>query len=301
MTIYQRDALATKVIEVRELSMTYPGGRTALSDVDLDLGPGMTGLLGVNGAGKTTLIRLLAGVLRPTSGTVRIEGLDLADGAQRRTAQARLGYLPQDVGVYPELTARQFLDYLARLKGLADGVRRRARVREVIELVALEDAANTKLKAYSGGMRRRVGIAQALLNDPSVLIVDEPTAGLDPEERLRFRGTLATLAAKRTVLLSTHIVDDVATTCGHVVVLAAGQVLFDGLTGGLATQGEARTWTLDLPHGALVPAGQVSAAPIPAGIRYRIISSQRPHPQARSEEPTIEDGYVALVRSRDKS
>src|SRR4051812_20021981 len=165
----------------------------------------MFGLLGANGAGKTTLMRILAGLLRPSQGRVLVGDHDLGTAAGRTAVKRTLGYLPQDLGVYPDLSAAEFLDYIGLLKGLADRRARHARVAELLDLVGLADVAGRKLKGFSGGMRRRVGIAQALLNDPRLLIVDEPTAGLDPEERIRFRTLLVGLAGERTILLSTHI------------------------------------------------------------------------------------------------
>ena len=200
------------VIDIAGLTKTYGrGARTtrALRGVDLQINSGMFGLLGPNGAGKTTLMRILAGIVNPSDGTLRVEGHDLRTEKGKRAAKSLLGYLPQDLGMYPELTAAQFVDYMAILKGLDERKKREHRVAEVLEMVALRESAHRKIKGFSGGMKRRVGIAQALVNDPKVLIVDEPTAGLDPEERIRFRNLLVSLAADRTVILSTHIVEDI--------------------------------------------------------------------------------------------
>ncbi len=218
-------------IVLRGLTKTYRGGVRALSDVDLTIPTGMYGLLGPNGAGKTTLMRILAGILRPTDGTVWIGEHDCATEAGRVAVKRTLGYLPQELGLYPDLSAREFLDYIGILKGMDDRTARQRRVDELLDTVALANVANRKLKTFSGGMKRRVGIAQALLNDPQLLIVDEPTAGLDPEERIRFRNLLADLAGDRTVLLSTHIVEDVAQTCRMLAVLAGGHVRFHGRGG----------------------------------------------------------------------
>ena len=195
------------------------GRVVALDSVDLSIPGGMYGLLGTNGAGKTTLMRIIAGVLAPTAGQVRVGGHDLTTRKGRVAVRRRLGYLPQDLGLYPDLSAREFLDYVGLLKGLDETAARRRQVGELLELVGLADVADRRLKGFSGGMRRRVGIAQALLGDPALLVVDEPTAGLDPEERVRFRTLLGSLAGERTVLLSTHIVEDVAQTCRQAAVL----------------------------------------------------------------------------------
>ena len=215
-------------VAIQDLTKVYRGNVRALQGVTLDIPNGMYGLLGPNGAGKTTLMRILAGVLRPTSGSIRVGGHDATTERGRTEVKRILGYLPQELGLYPDLSAREFLDYIAILKGLDDAGPRRRRVGELLELVGLADVAGRKLKGYSGGMKRRVGIAQALLNDPRLLIVDEPTAGLDPEERIRSRNLLADLAGDRTVLLSTHIVEDIAQTCRNLAVLRSGEVIFRG-------------------------------------------------------------------------
>jgi ABC-2 type transport system ATP-binding protein len=192
-------------VTIARLTKLYGRATPALNEVDLTIPTGMFGLLGPNGAGKTTLMRILAGILRPTSGTVWVGAHDASTERGRQAVKHILGYLPQELGLYPDLTAWEFLDYIAILKGLADRNARQHRVNELLETVGLADVAERKLKGFSGGMKRRVGIAQALLNDPRLLIVDEPTAGLDPEERIRFRNILAALAGDRTVILSTHI------------------------------------------------------------------------------------------------
>ena len=271
----------------------------ALRGVDLTVPGGMFGLLGSNGAGKTTLMRILAGVIRPTSGTVIVGGHDVTRRGGRLAVQRRLGYLPQDVGVYPDLTAAQFLDYVALLKGLDDTTARRRQTEALLETVGLSDVAGRRLKGFSGGMRRRVGIAQALLGDPALVIVDEPTAGLDPEERIRFRTLLTTIAAGRTVLLSTHIVEDVAQTCGTTAVMAAGRVVYTGPVADLVAAGEGRTWEVSRPAaaGTLPPAAGtvVSAVALGAAVTYRVVADVPPAPDAVPIAPTLEDGYVALM------
>ena len=255
-------------IEISGLTKTYRGGVTALDGLDLVVPIGMFGLLGANGAGKTTLMRILAGLVRPTFGRITVGGHDMSTGAGSTAVQRSLGYLPQDLGVYPDLTARQFLDYVALLKGMDDRTARRRRIGELLEVVALTSDADRRLGGFSGGMRQRVGIAQALLADPQLLIVDEPTAGLDPEERIRFRTLLSQFAGLRTVLLSTHIVDDIA----------QGQV-----------------WSV-VTHGPPPADGTVvSALPHEGGMRYRVVATAAPRPQAHPVEPTLEDGYLALT------
>jgi ABC-type multidrug transport system ATPase subunit len=282
-------------IEITGLEKTYRGGISALDGLNLSIPTGMYGLLGANGAGKTTLMRILAGVLPASAGSVRIGGHDLSSRAGRTTVKRNLGYLPQELGVYPDLSATEFLDYIALLKGIDHRQHRRAKIGELLDLVGLSDVAGRKLKGFSGGMKRRVGIAQALLAEPQLLIVDEPTAGLDPQERIRFRSLLAGLAADRTVLLSTHIVDDIAQTCSRLAVLAAGHVVFAGQTDDLTEAARGKVWTL-LTSGQAPPTGIVAGAlQQPGGVQYRLVADTAPDPTASVANPTLEDGYLALV------
>jgi ABC-type multidrug transport system ATPase subunit len=287
-------------IEVRGLTKVYRGRTRALAGVDLTIPTGIYGLLGPNGAGKTTLMRILAGVLRPTGGTVRIGGHDMATDAGRLAVKRVLGYLPQELGLYPDLSAREFLDYIAVLKGESDRAARRRRTEEVLALVGLGGVENRKLKTFSGGMKRRVGIAQALLNDPRLLIVDEPTAGLDPEERIRFRNLLAELAGERTVLLSTHIVEDVAQTCRDLAVLVGGEVVFRGTTAELIGGARGRVWTVRGEVGGGRPNGGVTVVSLrhlDDGVQYRVVG-EAPPAGAVPAEPSLEDGYVWLMRGQ---
>jgi ABC-2 type transport system ATP-binding protein len=282
-------------IEISGLTKTYRGRGPALDGLDLVVPTGMFGLLGANGAGKTTLMRILAGLLRPTAGEVRIGGYDVTARAGRLAVQRVLGYLPQDLGVYPDLTAREFLDYVALLKGIDGRADRRRRVGELLDVVALTGDADRRLRGFSGGMRQRVGIAQALLADPRLLIVDEPTAGLDPEERIRFRTLLAKLAGDRTVLLSTHIVDDIAQTCRELAVLARGRLVFRGTVPELTRQAAGRVWTVVTPGPAPTGGTVVSALPVDDGMRYRVVGVEQPV-DARPADPNLEDGYLALAQ-----
>jgi ABC-2 type transport system ATP-binding protein len=211
------------MLSIRNLVKVYPGPVAALQGVSLEIPSGMFGLLGPNGAGKTTFMRILAGALEPTSGSVAMDGVDVLANPQH--LRATLGYLPQDFGFFPHLTGQRMLEYLLRLKGIeaAGGVAKLAG--ELLERVNLAHAAHRKVKDYSGGMRQRLGIAQAIAGNPSLMIVDEPTAGLDPEERLRFYRILSELAQERTVILSTHIVEDVAVLCPRFAVIRQGKVV----------------------------------------------------------------------------
>ena len=275
----------------------FRGGKEALRGIDLEIGPGMFGLLGPNGAGKTTFLRIVAGLIRPTAGRVHIGDLDPTREPDRTRLKEQLGYLPQEMGVYPELSARSFLDYLAILKGISDGRERRRRVEEVLELVGLRDAANQRLKEYSTGMKRRVGIGQALLGAPRLLIVDEPTAGLDPEERIRFRNLLADLASDRLVLLSTHIVEDISQSCREMAVLHQGRILFRGTPGELAARARGHVWEMVLPHGERPPRelAVVSTIQLPEGTQYRVVGRELTATAAISVTPTLEDGYIWLM------
>lgn len=281
-------------ILVSGLTKTFRGGTRALDGLELTVPTGMFGLLGANGAGKTTLMRILAGLLRPSGGRVTVASHDLTTGEGRVGVKRVLGYLPQDLGVYPDLTAREFLDYVALLKGIDDRAARRRRVAELLEVVALSAVAGKRLAGFSGGMKRRVGIAQALLNDPRLLIVDEPTAGLDPEERIRFRTLLAQLAGDRTVLLSTHIVEDIAQTCREVAVLDAGRQIFRGTVADLTAIAEGKVWSVVGSGGQPPDAVIVSALSHPDGMQYRIVASHPPASDAVAMAPSLEEGYLVL-------
>lgn len=291
------------MIEIRQLTKRYgkgPQAVQALHGIDLSIEAGMFGLLGPNGAGKTTLMRILAGIVLPGSGSVRIAGIDLSKETGRQQVKSMLCYLPQELGMYPDLTARQFIDYMAILKGMGDEAGRRQRVVQVLEMVGLSQAADRKLKGFSGGMKRRVGIAQALVNDPRILIVDEPTAGLDPEERIRFRNLLVDLATNRVVLLSTHIVEDIGQTCRDMAVLAKGQILFRGSPVDLMRAAEGRVWTVlsgdtHKPNHTLTV---VSMLHMEEGVQYRLVGADTAeYPNAQPTQPGLEDGYVWLMKS----
>jgi ABC-2 type transport system ATP-binding protein len=288
-------------VVVNDLTKVYHGRVQALRGIDLAIPSGMFGLLGPNGAGKTTLMRILAGILHPTRGTIRVGDYDGTSDRGRVAIKRVLGYLPQELGLYPDLSAREFLDYIAILKGMDNRRARRQRVEELLETVALSQVANRKLKTYSGGMKRRVGIAQALLNNPQLLIVDEPTAGLDPEERIRFRNLLSELAGERTVLLSTHIVEDIAQTAQRLAVLTSGQVIFHGTTAGLVEAARGLVWTMTLPSGATKPEGDltvVSTLHLGNAVQYRVVGRPAPSVPSTQAEPSLEDGYVALMREQ---
>ncbi|MEU4387902.1 ABC transporter ATP-binding protein [Promicromonospora sp. NPDC023805] len=282
-------------ISIDHLGKDFRKKPAALDGVTLDVPQGMTGLLGSNGAGKTTLMRILCGIIRPSRGRVLIDGHDLADASTRRAVKKTIGYLPQDVEPYPNLTPLEFLDYVGVLKGIDNAAVRKQQARELIARVGLTDAQDRRIGGFSGGMRRRVGIAQALMGDPKLLIVDEPTAGLDPEERMRFRALLASLGRDRTVILSTHILDDVAQTCPYVFVLRDGRARYDGPTEGLIDAARGRTW---LTAARTVPPPEhetvVNATTTGDGTQYRVITDTPPA-DATPADPNLEDGYMALA------
>ena len=278
-------------INIQTVGMTYPNGKQALKGLSLDLrSPCLVGLLGPNGAGKSTLMKLLVAALLPTTGSILVDGQPLT--RVERQLKARLGYLPQDFGLFDELTVEQFLDYMAALKGLRGP---RAVIRQVIRSVNLEEKARAKIRTLSGGQRQRVGIAQALLGDPELLILDEPTVGLDPEERIHFRNLFSQTAQDRLVLLSTHIIEDIQSVCGQLVVIDRGQVLFSGTPEALiqtATGHVGIFWEKDaaqengLHITARVNTGQ--------GVRCRAVADVLP-PFAQPSDPTLEDAYLYLI------
>ncbi len=285
------------MIEAHQLAKTYPGGVQALRGLDLEIGGGMFGLVGPNGAGKTTFMRILAGLLHPSGGSVRVMGHDVTDRAGKQQVKSVLGYLPQEMGFYPNLTGREFLDYVAILKGITGAEARRRQIAELLEMVRLTDDADRRVKTYSGGMKRRIGIAQALLGDPKLIIVDEPTAGLDPEERVRLRNLLADTASRCTVILSTHIIEDIGQSCNDLAVLDKGRVVFRGAPTDLIAGARGHVWIIVTPdarpdEGLAV----VSTLQMQNGVQYRVIGSPDPKYNAQPVEPSLEDGYIWLMR-----
>jgi ABC-type multidrug transport system ATPase subunit len=284
------------MIEIDGLVKRYRRGAPALDGVTLRIGSGMFGLLGANGAGKTTLMRILAGVLRPTSGTAQVFGADVRTTAGRAQVRAILGYLPQELGLPPNLNAYEFLDYMAILKGVNQAQARRAQIAALLEEVGLSEVARKPLRTYSGGMKQRIGIAQALLGDPRLLIVDEPTAGLDPEERIRFRNLLIAAARDRTIILSTHIVEDISYSAHELAVMRAGRVLWQGKPNTLIDRARGHVW---VTGGAHPPEGWalVSTGRTHAGEQFRVVGESTPPGSPTPVEPTLEDGYLWLMRS----
>jgi len=290
------------MLMIRDLVKVYPGPVPALRGVDLDIGTGMFGLLGPNGAGKTTLMRIVAGLLEPTSGSVTFEGSDVVSdpGSVHRS----LGYLPQDFGFYPHLTGEGMLVHLLRLKGVSAASGVRALARELLERVNLGHAARQKVKGYSGGMRQRLGIAQAIAGDPRLIIVDEPTAGLDPEERLRFYRLLAELAEDRTVILSTHIVEDISVLCTRVAIIRDGRLVADTTPAAARTSLDGSVFEGSVRREDLADferTHRVTQAVLVEGEnRVRIHASDGDVPPGFVPvPPTLEDAYLVLTRQRE--
>jgi len=283
-------------LHIENLGKQYRAGLWGLKDFNLELGAGVLGLLGPNGAGKSTLMRMLATITRPTRGSISWNGVDVVKSPD--TLRAVLGYLPQDFGVYPNLSAVEFLEYMAAIKGL-DGKAARRRIDELLQVVNLTEAARRPLGGYSGGMRQRVGIAQALLNDPQLLIVDEPTVGLDPEERVRFRNLLADLAGERIIVLSTHIVSDVEAIATDIVLIHQGQLLERAAPEDLLRMLDGKVWqwmvtSAELP--ALKQNFRVSGAIRRAeGVQVRVVSEEAPSAEAQVIAPSLEDVYLHRV------
>jgi len=285
-------------ISVRNLTHRYPGGRTALRDVSLDVPPGLFGLLGPNGAGKTTLMRILVTLLKPTSGRISVGGFELR--RHRREIRRSIGYLPQEFSNFPKLSAREFLDYSARLKGLGPRRRRGELVDKALADVGLFEARDRKAGRLSGGMKRRLGIAQTLIGDPRVIIIDEPTTGLDPEERVRFSNLLSDLARRdKIIILSTHIVGDISSTCSRLALLDEGRIVFDGTPGELTSGYRGRVWTAAIANADLeafkAKYPVVSAVPAADGFRLRLVAGRTPDGPWEPAEPNLEDAYVAFM------
>jgi ABC-2 type transport system ATP-binding protein len=286
------------VLETCNLSKAYKGVQ-ALKDFNLKLNPGILGLLGPNGAGKSTLMRMLATITKPTGGTILWNGQNVVKDPE--ALRSVLGYLPQDFGVYPNLSAQEFLEYMAAIKGMS-GAKAHRKIADLLDLVNLRDAAHRHLGGYSGGMRQRVGIAQALLNDPQLLIVDEPTVGLDPEERVRFRNLLADLAGERIVILSTHIVSDVESTATDIAIIHKGQLKICARPEQLLQQMEGSVWEWMVDAEELPALKQQylvsSTLRRMEGVEARVVCDDQPCAQAQPATPRLEDVYLSIVAQR---
>ncbi len=285
-------------LELKQVSKTFKN-KTAVQDVSICLNHGVYGLLGENGAGKTTLMRMLCGILKPTQGVIHCDGMPILQmgGEYRRL----LGYLPQDFGYYGDFSALRFLNYVAALKALPEEYAKN-RIDELLEMVDLSKEKKNKLKTFSGGMLRRVGIAQALLNDPEILVLDEPTSGLDPGERVRFRNIISSLGKNRLVILSTHIVSDIEYIADKIMIMKNGQIMLSGDEAQILKEAEGCVWK------CVVPENQVDSMDrkyVISNLRnqanqveLRIVSTQKPSEDAEPVEVTLEDAYLFFTKKK---
>ena len=283
-------------LTVTNLGKQYNRDFWGLKDFSLEIKPGILGLLGPNGAGKSTFMRMLATITKPTDGKILWNDVDVVKSPD--TMRAMLGYLPQDFGVYPNLNCVEFLEYMAAIKGL-NAAATRKRIDELLQVVNLVGAAKRPLGGYSGGMKQRVGIAQALLNDPQLLIVDEPTVGLDPEERVRFRNLLSDLSGERIVILSTHIVSDVESTAMRIALVNKGQLLRESAPEDLLKEIENKVWEWTVASDELVKIKQnhIVSGTIRRsdGVQVRVVSESQPNANAQSISPNLEDAYLYFI------
>ncbi|WP_281884212.1 ABC transporter ATP-binding protein [Paenibacillus sp. YYML68] len=289
------------MLQIQGVTKSF-GHRVALHEVHVEISKGVVGLLGPNGAGKTTLLRVLATVYSPTTGRIELHGVDW--DRQVEEARRRIGYLPQHVGLFPALTSYEYLDYFALMRGITDSKKRRDIVHEVLQEVNLIEKSNSKIRKLSGGMKQRLGIAQAIIHNPQLLLLDEPTAGLDPEERLRFRGLIRRLADNRIVIISTHITDDISMTCDQVCVMKKGRLEYFPSPSEISHLANGKVWSVDASFAEYseierMPDYQiVNSMELDGRIRLRILSSDQPSPAAVSADPTLEEGYLIWLKGR---
>jgi ABC-2 type transport system ATP-binding protein len=285
-------------VEIEKLYKEYEGGIIGLQEISLTIPAGIFALLGPNGAGKSTLMSILSTLLEPSGGTARVGGFDVR--RQKNEVRQILGYLPQDFGLYPSLTAYETLDYIALLYNMNDAKARKQRIEEALERVNLTSVRDRPVGGFSGGMRQRVGLAQALLNSPKLLIVDEPTAGLDPEERIRVRSLLAELGGDRVILLSTHLIEDVEAVADRLAILYRGRIRFEGTISGMLESARGSVWEIEaMPSELASLRGQyLETAMRRSGeiIRLRVAAETVNHPAAKQVEPSLEDAYIWLMR-----
>ena len=292
-------------IEIRGLRHVYKGGTVALDGVDLSFGTGLFGLLGPNGAGKSTLMKILCTLIVPTAGQVSVAGHDVI--TERDEVRAMLGYLPQEFGAWRLQRVEEALDTLAMLAGITSRAERRQRVNRALEEVGLDKAADRKVKKLSGGMLRRLGVAQALVHDPRIIVVDEPTVGLDPQERMRFRALMGDLSTERTIVLSTHIVSDLGSSCHDMALIDAGKIVFRGSPIELVGQSKGRVFEIDMEPGASTTGGDgyevVSTNRVDGKIRMRAVATTGALPVGARpvEEPSLEQAYMAFMASRGRA
>jgi len=288
-------------ISIRNLTKIYGNGHKALKSVNLEISNGMFGLLGANGAGKSTLMRILVSLMQPTTGAVMVNGMPL--DKHRKEIRAMTGYLPQDFSSFPKLRTWEFLDYSARLGGLKDRTKRHDAVDEMLEEVGLFEARDRFANNLSGGMKRRLGIAQALIGDPKIIIVDEPTTGLDPDERIRFRNLLTKISNRDVIIvLSTHIVGDISSSCSQMALLQSGNVVFDGSPFNLIKEARGKVWRISVPHEKFDEANLnfnvISTLPTPEGWELEVVSESPNGFPAIEIEPNLEHAYVYYMEHK---
>lgn len=290
-------------IKIKDLTVRFKNGTTAIDHVNLDISDGIYGLLGENGAGKTTLMRVLTTILKPTSGEVQIDGMIYSEDNYEEI-QRKIGYLPQEIDLYPNLSVRECLEYMGEL----EGVERRElakRINYYLEKTSLGEHQKKKIRQLSGGMKRRVGLIQALLNEPDFLIVDEPTTGLDPEERIRIRNLLVDFSKNRTVLFSTHVVEDLAATCNRLAIMKKGKFLYSGSTGKLLNGAKNHVWICEVNDEKKVQELErqyhISAKQyVENGIEIRILSFEKPDVKCEAATPSLEDAYIIVSNALGK-
>jgi ABC-2 type transport system ATP-binding protein len=287
-------------IKITRLCKIYPNGHAAIKDVNLEIGRGMFGLLGPNGAGKSSFMRILVTVQKATAGTILMDGLDINE--HRHKIRALIGYLPQDFTFFSKLKTWEFLDYAAKLSSSLKKKERIIKVDSLLEQVGLLDVRERLANKLSGGMKRRLGIAQALIGEPRLLVIDEPTTGLDPEERIRFRNILSDLSQKDvTIILSTHIVGDISSTCHHMAMLNKGEVAFKGSPEGMIDQVRGHVWQvmLDDEEFNLLKTQYSVVSTIPAAGKWEVqlIANEQPHPHAIHANPNLEHAYVYFMEN----
>lgn len=286
---------------IESVSKKYKGDSYGLRDLSLQIETGILGLLGPNGAGKSTLMRILSTITKPTAGKVSWNGIDITEDPN--AVRSILGYLPQDFGVYPHLNAVEFLEYLAAIRGLDHKIARK-RIEELLHLVNLYEVRKKPLNSFSGGMRQRVGIAQALLNDPKLLIVDEPTVGLDPEERIRFRNLLSELSGDRIVILSTHIVSDIEATATDIAIVNQGRLVIQAAPSEILAAVVGKVWEWLIPSDTWMQVRKQllisSTIQSSEGVRVRIIADVQPSAESRLVTPTLEDAYLYFISANKR-
>lgn len=281
---------------INNLKKSY-GSKEVLKGLSMEIDEGMFGLLGPNGAGKTTLMRILTTLVQKNEGYIKLNDIDIED---KKNIRKIIGYLPQDFSVYPSLSVYESMDYLAILSGMNDKNPRKKRIDFLLEKVNLQNHRDTKFKALSGGMKRRLGIAQAIVHNPEILIVDEPTAGLDPEERIRFRNLLRDFSEGRIVILSTHIVEDVEFTCENLAILNEGQILYKGKVSDLLDGAKGFVWTANIGRDKLDSIRNkytiISTVSEGSSIKLKLISREKPFADAQPMDPSMEDAYMKLIK-----